>query len=170
MTRIGLGVVLGALALACAPTSKTIQGRSFGYTVGNDVKEVSPGHWTGTWESVGANIDNVGQKDEEVWACTESGTFDGVWKSPTEMVSCTNRSTRTCKAKDGSTNSGENTMICKPGPDGKMVFTGTGKQVMATGRFEGSQATYSFTGWQLTDPPHDTSYGEYTSTVILPKK
>jgi len=163
-------LMIGALALACAPTSKTIQGRAFNYTVNNDVKEVSPGHWTGSWENVGVSLDSVGQKDEEALACTESGTFDGVWKSPTEMVSCTNRSTRTCTARDGSTNTGENTMTCKPGPEGKMVFSGTGKQVRGTGRFEGSQFTVSFTAWQLTQPPHDTVYAEYTATVMLPKK
>jgi hypothetical protein len=60
-------------------------------------------------------------------------------------------------------------MTCKPGPDGKMVFTGTGKLVKATGRYEESQVTYSFTAWQLTQPPHDTVYCTYTTTV-LPKK
>jgi hypothetical protein len=59
MLRIGLGVVFGALTLACAPTSKTIQGRCLNYTVSNDVKEVSPGHLTGSWENVGGDLNSL---------------------------------------------------------------------------------------------------------------
>jgi hypothetical protein len=86
MVRIALGVVLGVLALACAPTLRTVQGRSVYHNVSGDVKEVSPGHITGPWKSVGVSIDDVGQKGEDAMSWTETGTIDMVWKSPTELA------------------------------------------------------------------------------------
>jgi len=172
MTRIGLGVLcglLGALALACAST-RTVQGRSVFHNVSGDVKEVSPGHFTGPWKSVGVSIDDVGQPGEEAMSWTEEGTFDMVWKSPTELVSCTNKSTQTATHKDGSVTIGENTMTCKPGPDGKLIFVGTGKQVSGPTRYEGTQATWSFTSYQLTPGPGDIGYAVYATTFTkLPK-
>ena len=135
MTRIGLcvlGALLGALALACASTSKTlqgdsasrtVQGRSVYHNVSGDVKEVSPGHWTGPWKSVGVSIEDVGQPGEEAMSWTEEGTLDMVWKSPTELVSCTNNSKQTTTHRDGSITIGESAMTCKRGPGGKLIVT-----------------------------------------------
>jgi len=170
MSRNALLVLLGAQALACAPTVVTIHGRSVDHAIGGDVREVEPGHWAGTYKNAGLNIDHVGDKDEEVLACTETGTFDGVWLSATEIKSCTSQGTRDCRAKDGSTNTGESTATCRVGPNGELIFEGTGKQVNATGRFEGSQATFTFTAWQVVPPPGVINFGSYTTTVTLPKK
>lgn len=168
MMRILLAVFAGALA--CAPAVTTIHGRSFDYGVGGNGNEVEPGHWAGTYQNAGINIDGVGEKGQEVWACTETGTWDNVWLSKTELKSCTSKGTRVCKAKDGSTNTGESTATCKLGPNGEMMFEGTGRQVSGTGRFEGAEATFSFTGYQVVGPPNPMSYVEYTAKVTAPPK
>jgi hypothetical protein len=167
MTRIGLGVLLGALALACAPISKTIQGRGVWHNVSGDVKEVSPGHWAGPYKSVGVSIDNVGQKDEDAMSWEQEGFIDMVWKSPTELVSCTNKNTEVTHHRDGNVTTGENTMICKVGPDGKLIFEGTGKKVSGMPDIE---ATWTFTAYQLTRGPGDVGYSVYTTTnTKMPK-
>ena len=152
MLRIGLGILLGALALSCAPTSKTIQegtvtvqGRAVYHNVSGDVKEVTPGHWTGPWKSVGVSIDDIGQPGEEAMPWVEEGVIDMVWKSPTELVSCTNKSTQTSTHRGGGITVATNTATCRLGPDGKLVFEGKGRQSSGTGRFVDTQFTSSWT-------------------------
>ncbi len=170
MTRIGLGILLGALSLACAPTIKTVQGRGFSHNVSADVIEVGPGHFTGPWKSVGVSIDDVGQKGENAMSYEETGIIDMVWKSPTELVSCTNKSTQIAHHSDGSVTTGENTMTCKRGPDGKLIFEGTGKNVSGTGSVADAQITWTFTAYQLTPGPGDIGYSVYTTTFAQPEK
>jgi hypothetical protein len=86
------------------------------------------------------------------------------------MASCTNTSTKICTHRDGSTTTGESTMTCRPGPDGKLIFEGTGKQIAGTGRFAGGDSVWSFTSWQLTSPPNDSVYAQYKTTYTLPKR
>jgi hypothetical protein len=169
MARIGF--LLGMLALACAPAVTTFHGRSVYHGVENEVKEVGPGHWAGTWKIVGVNIDRVGEKGEEALWCTESGAFDGVWDSSGALTSCTNRSKSTCYAGDGSSNTAENTATCKPGlKEGLLTFEGTSRKLSGTGRFEGGDMTASWTSWQLTRPPGDLNYSIYTTTVTNPPR
>ena len=125
------------------------------HNVSGDVKEVSPGHWTGPWKSVGVRIDDVGHKGEDAMSLVETGTIDMVWKSPTELSSCTNKSTPVFTHKDGCVMVFEKNETCKPAPGGKLIFEGSGKLVSTTGPCEGTEATYTFTAYQLTPGPGD---------------
>ena len=86
------------------------------HNVSGDVKEVSPGHWTGPWKSVGVRIDDVGHKGEDAMSLVETGTIDMVWKSPTELSSCTDKSTPVFTHKDGCVMVFEKNETCKPAP------------------------------------------------------
>jgi hypothetical protein len=171
MTRIGLGVVLAALALACATTApRAPDGRVFTYNVSLDGKYVEPGHWAGSWANRGVCLDNVGQTDEEAGVLASSGTFDGVWASKTEMKSCTTTGKATCTFGDGSSHTEEWTAQCKRGPDGFLIFEGRSVLVSGTGRFEGIQGTISWTHRNMTKPPNEIGFQVNTSNFTLPKK
>jgi hypothetical protein len=166
MTRIGF--LLGALALACA--SHTIGGRSFSFEVHSDMKQVASGHWTGPFVNHGVCLNNVGQKEEEAGVLTGTGTFDGVWTSPTEMTSCTSKGQNVCTYLDGSTHTDEWTATCRPGAGGHLIFEGKGTFVSGTGRFEGISGTISWTSWNLSAPPENIGYSKVITEYTLPKK
>ncbi len=180
MTRIGLGLLLAALALACATPAPTgPNGRGFFFQILNNVKEVAPGHWAGSWANRGVCLDNVGQKDEEVGLSAGEGTFDGVWTSPTVTTSCAVKGKTTCTFKDGSSHTDEYTEVCKPGPDGLLIFEGRGAYVGGTGRFYGIQGTVSWTSRNLTPPvsgrdisltTSEIGFSVVTGKYTLPKK
>jgi len=170
MVRLGLLVLLSTLVLACAATEQTVVGRGFNHQIKNDGKQVEPGHWTGTWANTGIGVDNPGKSDEAPYVVSEEGTFDGKWTSPEEMSTCTGASTRFATYRDGSMHKANLTMICKPGPDGKLVFYGTGVFVDGTGRFAGIKGTVAFTAWTLTQAPDQMNYYSYTVKMTLPKK
>jgi hypothetical protein len=175
MARIGLGVGIALLAFACATTAPAEKdAREFGYQVSNDVKQVAPGHWTGSWANRGVCLDNVGQKDEEAGVMSAEGTFDGVWTTPTELKSCTTRGKTTCTFQDGSIRSEEWTAECKRGPDGSFNFEGRGVYVKGTGRFEGIQGSASKTGRSLFSPGPgeigEIGFSIVTAKFTLPKK
>ncbi len=175
MCRIGLSALFGALALACATTAPPERySRAFTYQVSNDVRQVAPGHWTGSWANVGVCLDNVGQKDEEAGVLSSEGTFDGVWATPAELKSCTTKGRTTCTFQDGSIRSEEHTEECKRGPDGLFNFEGHGVYVKGTGRFEGIEGSTSWTGRALfqTGPGEIGEIGLTMTTrkFTLPKK
>lgn len=175
MARIGLGVVPAVLALACATTAPPEKnGRGFTYQVSNDVKQVEPGHWAGSWANRGVCLDNVGQKGEEAGVMSAEGTFDGVWTTPTELKSCTSKGKTTCTFQDGSTRTEEWTAECKRGPDGPFSFEGRGVFVKGTGRFEGIQGSASWTSRSLFQPgPGETGeigFSVGTAKFTLPRK
>ena len=169
MVRMLWLVVVGAVA--CAPTVTTFHGRSVYHGVENKVEQVGPGHWAGTWRTIGVNVDRVGEKGEEALWCTESGAFDGVWEPTGALTSCTNKSKSICYAGDGSSSTAESTSTCKPGlKEGLLMFEGTSRKLSGTGRFEGGDMTVTWTSWQLTQPPGDLSYSIYTTTVTNPPR
>jgi hypothetical protein len=168
MARIGRGVLLGALALACASTPNF---RTFHYQVTNDTREVSPGHWAGPWEHRGVCVQNVGTKDEEAGVFTVTGTFDGQWTSPTTMSSCSAKAVATCVYPDGSSHTDEANITCKLGPNGKLVNEGHGVVVGGTGRFEGIQGTMTIvSARQLAAPPGELNYDVGDFKYTLPKR
>jgi hypothetical protein len=165
-------VLLATLALACAPTATTVRnvmGRGFYYQVSNDVKEVEPGHWAGPWANRGVFLENAGQKDEESAVLVESGTFDGVWTSATEMKSCTAKGTGTFTFRDGSVRTKEWMAECKLGLDGLLSFEGRGVY-SGTGRFEGMQGSASFTSRQVTRAPSETGWWTETGSFTMPRQ
>lgn len=170
MPRIGLATLLGLLALACAPTSRTIQGRSVWHNVNADVTMVDPGHWNGPWKSVGVILYEAGQKGENASSYVETGTLDMVWKSRTELASCTNKSTLVAHHSDGSVTTQENTATCKTGPDGHLIFVGTSKSVSGSGRHADAQFTSSWTAYSLTAGPGEVGYSVQTITFTKPPK
>ena len=170
MTRIGLRVVLGALALACATTSRTIQGRGFSYQYRTDVKEVYPGHFTGEYLNQGICLNNIGQKDEEAGILTETGAFDGVWKSSEEPTTCTFKSQTTCVFDDASSYIAEQAGTCKQGATGFLIFEARGTFVSGTGRFEGITGTVSLTSWTISPPPERMGWSKVSGIYTLPKK
>jgi len=172
MTRIGLVFLLGALAMACASTSKTIHGLGFSYQTKSDVKPVGdvPGHVAGSWENRGICLDNAGQKDEEVGVLMASGTFDAVFTSTTTTTSCTSKGRATCIFKDGSFHTDETTAECKFGPNGFLIFEARGMFVQGTGRFEGIQGPVSGTSWSMSPPPENLGFSKVHGEGTLPKK
>ena len=170
MTRIGLGVLLGGLVLACASTPKP-NTRTFHYSLKNEVTQVSPGHWTGPYENRGVCVLNVGAKNEEAGLFTDAGSFDGVWISPTKTSSCGVKTSSTCTYQDGSSYTTEAALTCTPAPDGKLVFEGNAEVTRGTGRFEG------ITGKQIVlkslavgSPPQEMRYDLVDFQYTLPKK
>jgi hypothetical protein len=170
MTRIGLGVLLGALALACASTQKA-NSRTFFYQVKNEVVEVSPGHFTGPYENRGVCVMNVGGKNEEAGVLTDAGTFDGVWVSPTKTTSCGVKTSSTCTFEDGSSYTTDATLSCTPAPGGKLVFAGDAVVARGTGRFEGIQGKQMVLNSQMVaPPPGEMHYDLVNFQYTLPKK
>jgi len=170
MFRIGLGALLGALALACASTQKA-NTRTFFYSVKNEVVEVSPGHWTGPYENRGVCVINVGEKDEEAGVFADAGTFDGVFVSPTKTTSCGVKTSSTCTYQDGSSYTTEANLTCTLAPDGKLVFAGNAMVVRGTGRFEGIQGKLVVLKSQTVAPqPGEMHYDLVNFQYTLPKK
>jgi hypothetical protein len=170
MMRIGLGVVLGALALACASIPKA-NTRTFFYSVKSEVAEVSPGHWTGPYENRGVCVVNVGEKNEEAGVFTDAGTFDGQWVSQTKTSSCGVKTTSTCTFRDGSSYTCEATLSCAPAPDGRLVFEGNAVVGHGTGRFEGIQGKQIVLRSEVVAPqPGEMHYDLVNFQFTLPKK
>jgi hypothetical protein len=105
MTRIGLGVVLAALALAGAPTAKDVptvtkkmMGREFKYRVTDGSQSIAgePGHIVGPWADRGVCSDNVGKKGEESGVLKSSATLDVQFVAPFQTSSCTLKGKSTC--------------------------------------------------------------------------
>jgi hypothetical protein len=178
MTRIGLGVVLGALALAAAkdvPTvTKNMMGREFTHRFTDGTKEVGgePGHIVGPWADRGVCLDNVGQMDEEAGVLTSSATLDAVFASRGHTRSCTMKGKSTCTLRDGSVRTHEWTADCKGEPDGSLSWEGRGVFVSGTGRFEGIQGSVSFKTWELIPGPGPQviAFSKVTAEITLPKK
>jgi hypothetical protein len=169
MARIGLSIALGALALSCASTTVVSQ-RCFRYQSQNDTKEVSPGHWSGPFAWRGVCVRNLGQKNEDVGRLEMNGTFDGVWKSPTETVSCGAKSVTTIYFESGSYTD-EAVSTCKPGPDGKLVFEGKGVFAKGTGAYEGIQGTTSIPFQkEVAHEPLPMNYDVAELRYSLPKR
>jgi hypothetical protein len=170
MLRIGLGMLLGALALAAAPTERTIKGREFSYQIRSDVKEVETGHWVGPWWSSGICLDNVGQKDEEAGVMSSEGTYDGMWTSLTELKNCTSKGKTSCTFQDSSIRIEEWTATCTRDLGGFFHFEGRSVLVVGTGRFEGIKGSASWTSRQLKQPPGEITFTVRTTRFTLPKK
>lgn len=170
MTRIWLGVLLGALAMACASTPVSF--RTYQHSVKNEPQEVSPGHWVTQWATHGFCVRLVGTKDEETGIFTTGGTFDGQWTSKTTMSSCGMKGGATCTFQDGSSFTDESTWTCHLDADGKMVFDVTSsKFVKGTGRFEGIQGGFILQSHKvLTPQPEELSYDVGEIKCTLPKK
>jgi len=113
----------------------------------------------------------VGTKDEEAGLFTQTGTFDGVWTSPSTMSSCSSKGVATCTFPDGSSFTDESDLTCRLGPDGKPAFEGQGVIVKGTGRFEGIQGTTNIVSSRhMTPPPEDMSYDVVDVKFTLPSK
>jgi hypothetical protein len=170
MSRIGIGVFIGAVALACASTQKA-NTRTFFYSLKSEVVEESPGHWTGPYKNRGVCVINVGERDEEAGVFTDAGTFDGVWVSPTKTSSCGVKTTSTCTFQDDSSYTTEAVLSCAPAPDGKLVFSGNAVVVRGTGRFEGIQGKQIVLKSQaVAPPPAEMRYDLVNFQYTLPKK
>ena len=169
MARGFVGCALMVCGLACAPTTRIAQARSAWSTDQTEVSQLGPGHFAGKWTNHAIDILNPGQKDEETFVCTESGVFDGVWTEPSTVSSCTNKSTKVCKHRDG-TLTYDVASTCRPGPDGMLVFEGAASVVQGTGRFEGTRMKWTFTSWQVVPGPHDYGYTQATVEMTVPKR
>jgi hypothetical protein len=181
MLRMGLEVVLAALALAGAPAAKDVPtvtknmtGREFAYRVTDGSKQVAgePGHIVGPWADRGVCLDNVGQVDEEAGVLTSSATLDAVFPSRTVTKSCALKGKSTCALPDGSVRTHEWTAVCQHEPDGSLSWEGRGVFVSGTGRFEGIQGSVTLKSWELSPGPGTgvIAFSTVSAEITLPKK
>jgi hypothetical protein len=170
MARRSMGCAVMVCGLACASTNtRVFQARSVWSTDQTEVAQLGPGHFGGRWTNHAIDILRPGQGDEEIFVCTESGTFDGVWTAPDAVSSCGIKSTKVCKHPDG-TMTYDIAATCRPGPDGLLVFEGGASVVGATGRFEGIQGKFTFKSWQVVPGPHDYGYTLGTAEMTASKR
>ena len=166
MTRIGLGMVLGGLALACAPA---IVNRGVSYQISSEVKPVGDveGHFAGPWTARGLCLTNVASESEEVGIMTVSGTFDAVFASATVKKSCTMTGKTTCVYRDKSSYVEEWVADCvKDDP-----LEGRGTVVRGTGRFEGATGPTAWKSKSYTPGPEYLSCATVTRwEVAVPRK
>ncbi len=181
MNRIALGVLLGGLAMAGAPTAKDVStvtknmmGREFKYRVTDGSQPVAgePNHIVGPFAERGVCLDNVGKNDEESGVLTSSATLDGVFPSRTSSTNCALKGESTCTLRDRSARTYEWTAVCKHQPDGSLSWEGRGAFVSGTGRFEGIQGSVSFKSAELSPGPGTgvVAFSTVTAEITLPKK
>ncbi len=131
--------------------------RCFRFQARNEVKHVGGGHITGPFEFRGVCVRGADPRHEEIGTLEKSGTFESMWKSPTELVSCSVKSVTTVTWKSGSfTGEGEST--CELGPDGQLVFKSDGVLVRGTGVYEGIQGTTSASVNVVSAGPPELDY------------
>ena len=172
MSRIGLGVFVGALALACASTQKAQKAqkanyRTFFYSYRNEVTQVSPGHTTGPYENRGVCVMNVGEKNEEAGVFAEAGTFDYEWA---KASTCGSKSSWTCTFEDYSLYMGETTATCTPGSNMQLSFAADVVVTGGTGRFEGIQGKVVILNSRTVAPQPEIHYDIGNFQYTLPKK
>ncbi len=142
--------------------------RCFRYQSRNDVKLVGDGRLEGPFEFHGVCVRSVGQK-EEIGRLEKTGTFQSLWRSRTELVSCSVTSTTTVTYDSGSF-TGEGVSTCTLGPDGKLAFESNGAIVRGTGVYEGIQGTTSAQVNVVSAGPPELDYDLVEVRYSLPAR
>ena len=143
--------------------------RCFRFQSKNDVKHVGGGHVTGPFEFRGVCVRGPDPKHEEVGTLEKTGTFESIWKSRTELVSCSVKSVTTVTWKTGSF-TGEGVSTCELGPDGQLVFKSDGVLVRGTGVYEGIQGTTSAQVNVVSAGPPELDYDVVEVRYSVPRK